>query len=67
MSFKDGQVNYYLNKDDYTKKIDGTPSNLSGVDGDVMVEIPFICHKLSRSGNIFNISLSTDKTLLNLI
>ncbi len=62
--FKDGQVNYYLNKDDYTKKIDGTPSNLSGVDGDVMVEIPFICHKLSRSGNIFNISLSTDKNLI---
>lgn len=62
--FKDGQVNYYLNKDDYTKKIDGTPSNLSGVDGDVMVEIPFICHKLSRSGNTFSISLSTDKNLI---
>lgn len=62
--FKDGQVNYYLNKDDYTKKIDGTPANLSGVDGDVMVEIPFICHKLVRTGNTFNISLSTDKNLI---
>lgn len=35
-----GTVNYYLDANDSTKKEDGTPSNLTGVDGQVMVEIP---------------------------
>ena len=62
--FKDGRVNYYLNKNDYTKKIDGTPSNLGGVDGDVMIEIPFMCIKVQRSSATLNISISTDKNLV---
>ena len=33
-------VNYYLDPLDSTKKTDGTPSVLTGADGDVMVEIP---------------------------
>jgi hypothetical protein len=35
-----GTVNYYLNQTDSTLKADGTPSDLSGADGMVMVEIP---------------------------
>ena len=31
-------INYYLNPEDLTKKMDGTPSNLDGTDGDVMTE-----------------------------
>lgn len=35
-----GQVNYYLNETDSTKKVDGSAANLTGADGQVMVEIP---------------------------
>lgn len=35
-----GVVNYYLNPLDWTKKADNTASNLTGTDGQVMVEIP---------------------------
>lgn len=35
-----GTVNYYLDPVDWSKKEDGTPSNLDGSDGMVMVEIP---------------------------
>ena len=63
--FKNEQVNYYLNKNDYTKKIDGTPSNLGGVDGDVMIEIPFMCIKVwNPDTNSLRISISTDKNLV---
>ena len=34
-----GTVNYYLKADDWTKKADGTASDLSGAAGNVMVEI----------------------------
>lgn len=33
----DGTVNYYLKADDWTKKADGSASNLDGTDGQVMV------------------------------
>lgn len=36
----DGSVNYYLDPTDSTKKADGTTADLSGADGNVMVEIP---------------------------
>lgn len=36
----DGSVNYYLDAMDSTKKIDGSPSDLTGADGNVMVEVP---------------------------
>lgn len=62
--FKNGMVNYYLNKNDKEKKIDGTPSNLDGVDGDGMLEVGFMCAKTERKGNILNISISSDKQLI---
>lgn len=36
----DGTVNYYLDANDWDKKEDGSPSNLDGTDGMVMVEMP---------------------------
>lgn len=35
-----GEVNYYLDPNDSTKKMDGTAADLSGADGMVMVEVP---------------------------
>jgi hypothetical protein len=43
-----GVVNYYLKADDWTKKADGTNSNLDGTDGQVMVEIPKFYHKIDN-------------------
>ncbi|HCI58954.1 MAG TPA: hypothetical protein DFH96_09235, partial [Bacteroidetes bacterium] len=49
--FKEGNVNYYLDPDDFTSKIDGTPADItSGLDGDIMIEIPQLYWKFSQSG-----------------
>lgn len=55
-----GDVNYYLNYDDYRKKADGTTSDLyARDDGNVMVEfgIP-LWWKFERTGNKLKIQLS---------
>lgn len=46
---KDGEVQYYLNPDDYTQKADGSPAVITGGDGDVMVEIPKCGYNFSRT------------------
>ena len=46
--FKDGQVNYYLNPNNFGLKADGTPSVLTGEDGDVMIEIRKFGYQLHR-------------------
>lgn len=56
----DGIVKYYLQKDDYTKKEDGTASLLDGTDGDVMVEIPKIGYKLWNDENYQYVSVTED-------
>lgn len=55
-----GEVKYYLQKDDYTKKEDGTASLLDGTDGDVMVEIPKIGYKLWNDENYQYVSVTED-------
>lgn len=53
---KNGIVQYYLNPNDYTKKIDGTASDItSGNDGDVMIEFPVIYWNMI-SGSVVNIA-----------
>mgnify|MGYP001269108137 CR=1 FL=1 len=53
-------VNYYLNYDDYTKKIDSSNSILTGADGDVMVEFgQNIYWKWVTVGSIQKIQIST--------
>lgn len=55
-----GEVVYYLQKDDYTKKEDGTASLLDGTDGDVMVEIPKIGYRLWNDENYQYVSVTED-------
>ena len=60
--FKDGAVNYYLDPNDYTKKIDGSNADItSGLDGDVMIEIPKIYWKFSENGTDRIIQMSRVK------
>lgn len=43
-----GIINYYLKADDWTKKADGSASNLDGTDGQVMIEVPRFYHKIEN-------------------
>lgn len=47
----DGSVNYYLKPDDWSKKTDGTASNLDGTDGMVMMEWPNFYFKVDMDAN----------------
>lgn len=49
---KNGVVQYYLNPNDFTKKMDGTNADItSGNDGDVMIEIPKMAYMIYTEGN----------------
>lgn len=48
---KDGVVQYYLNKNDLSKKVDGSAATLTSTSaGDVMVEIPRIGYRMYSDG-----------------
>lgn len=58
---KNGEVQYYLNPNDYTKKEDGTSADItSGNDGDVMIEIPKLYYQINTFGNLLTVKV-TDK------
>ena len=59
--FKDGTVNYYLQKNNFNFKEDGTPSVLTGEDGDVMIEFHKFGYKITREGNYLYIDLTNDE------
>jgi hypothetical protein len=48
-----GTVNYYLDPNDSTKKLDGSPANLDGSDGYVMVEIPKFSFNYHKVGSTY--------------
>lgn len=54
----DGTVNYYLNPENSNFKADGTPSVLTGTDGNVMVEIPKHYIKVETVGNVDSLNVS---------
>ena len=54
-----GNVNYYLHPSDSTKKMDGTNANLTGADGQVMVEIPAHYFSETINGNFVDWKFST--------
>ena len=54
----DGTVNYYLHPDNSNFKENGTPSILTGADGNVMVEIPKHYIKVETVGNVDSFSIS---------
>lgn len=57
---KNGVVQYYLNPNDFTKKADGSASDItSGNDGDVMIEIPKLGYYIETVGNILNVKVTT--------
>lgn len=57
--FKDGDVAYYLDPDDFTKKADGTDADItSGDDGDVMIEFPKTYWQFSTAGDYQYVKMS---------
>lgn len=55
----DGSVNYYLDSADWTKKADGTAADLSGADGNVMIEVPTFYRKTENpSPGVYNHKIS---------
>ncbi|GMG96865.1 hypothetical protein [Tepidimicrobium xylanilyticum] len=56
---KNGVVQYYLNPNDFTKKADGSNSNLTGADGDVMIEFgKTLWWKWTDEGTTYTIEIS---------
>lgn len=47
----DGTVNYYLHANDSTKRDNGAAANLTGADGQVMVELPDMYVRFEMDGN----------------
>lgn len=54
----DGTVNYYLDANDSTLKADGTAADLTGADGQVMVEIPEHWRKVKKDGDVVTAMIS---------
>lgn len=59
----DGTVDYYLNQDDYTKKEDGTTSDVTNTsyDGNAMMEFPCIYSKVEHIGSRLYIYIASHK------
>jgi len=58
---KNGVVQYYLDPNDFTKKVDGSAADItSGNDGDVMIEIPKIGFLISTVGNILTVKVTNN-------
>ena len=63
--FYKGEVNYYLDPNDWTKKY-GTneTSVLTGEDGDVMIEFPKFAYKIKTVDNIITVSVTNDESVV---
>ena len=71
--FNDGKVNYYLDPNDFTKKLNpfdasdssnGTTSDLTGADGDVMIEIPKFAYSITREGQYLYVKITNNESLV---
>ena len=59
--FYSGAVVYYLNPNDWTKKIDGTAADLTGAEGDVMIEFPKFAYRIyTNTDNRLYVSVTND-------
>jgi len=54
----DGTVNYYLDPNDWSKKVSGAVSNLDGTDGQVMIEFPDFYYKVESDAGKHQIKIS---------
>lgn len=59
----DGSVAYYLDPNDSTKKADGTAADLTGTDGQVMVEIPKFYYNHVMLGNEHHWMIGRDSSI----
>ena len=58
---KDGVVQYYLNPDDLSQKVNGGAATInSETAGDVMIEIPKLGYKMTTDGNSHTIMVTDD-------
>ena len=65
--FKNGEVQYYLNPNNFNEKEDGSPSDITtGNDGDVMIEIPKMAYFIDTLGNKNIIKLTDHPDALSL-
>ena len=56
---KNGELQYYLNPNDWSKMSNGEPSHLDGTDGDVMIRTPRFYGKSGSNGNKRWVRIST--------
>jgi len=66
---KNGEVEYYLSKNNFNYKEDGiTPSVLDGTDGDVMIEIPKFGYRIYKDtdngNNILYVSITNNPAIV---
>lgn len=63
--FQNGEVNYYLNPNNWNEKF-GTneASILTGEDGDVMIEFPKFAYKIKTDNDIITISVTNDEEVV---
>jgi hypothetical protein len=57
---KNGVVQYYLNPADFTKKADNSAADITGNDGDVMIEIPKTGFQITTSGSTVTVKVTDD-------
>lgn len=58
---KNGVVQYYLNPNDFTKKVDGSAADItSGNDGDVMIEFPKCGYKIETVGDTLAVKITSN-------
>lgn len=61
---KNGEVNYYLNPNNFNYRIGGEASDLTGIDGDVMIEFKKFAYKIYKQSNALYVSISNDPKII---
>ena len=63
--FKNGEVVYYLNPNNWNKKENGSAAVLTGEDGDVMIEFPKFAYRIYTDENdCVHVTVSNDETVI---
>lgn len=57
---RDGEVLYYLDKNDYTKREDGADADITTLGNDVMIEIPKLGYRLTHTNNVTKVSVTNN-------
>ena len=62
--FKNGEVVYYLNPNNFNLKTDGSDALIDGTDGDVMIEFRKFAYRLYKQGQYQYVSISNDPEVI---